>query len=139
MSIVPVLIIDSSPVFLRLLTGVLRHSYNQEIRIIGTAATLDEAFLRCSMTPPDIILVGLGTAAHTNISMISRLREHWPRAGIIVLGLLDTGAYDRQAYADGADAFVRKANLSSELLPAIQQVVRTRQNDEDTTFLQELM
>jgi DNA-binding NarL/FixJ family response regulator len=71
---------------------------------------------------PQVILMGLDSPG---LEAISRLRNMLPGVGIIALTLLRNNAYRQAALAAGADDVVRKAELTTELLPAIRRVTRT--------------
>jgi len=47
-----------------------------------------------------------------------------PKVGIIALTVLDTNGYRQAALAAGADDFVAKASLDTDLLPAIRRVAQ---------------
>jgi DNA-binding NarL/FixJ family response regulator len=56
--------------------------------------------------------------------MAPRLRKVLPSVGIIALTLLEGNAYRQAAMAAGADDLVRKADLITDLLPAIRRVTQ---------------
>jgi DNA-binding NarL/FixJ family response regulator len=58
----------------------------------------------------------------------SLLRKGMPGVGIIALTLLNGNVYRRAAMAAGADDLVRKAELSTNLLPAIRRVAQTNRS-----------
>jgi len=63
----------------------------------------------------------------SGLETIPRLRAMLPEVSIIALTLLDAKVYRQAALAAGADDFVPKANLSTDLLPAIRRVAKTDQ------------
>jgi DNA-binding NarL/FixJ family response regulator len=67
-----------------------------------------------------VILVGLD---RPGLEIIRRLRSMLSDAGIIVLSLLEGNAYRQAVIAAGADDLVRKAELVTDLLPAIRRVM----------------
>jgi DNA-binding NarL/FixJ family response regulator len=71
---------------------------------------------------PDVVIVDMPTPP--GLKVISPLRAALPHASIIALTLLDTDGYRDAALAAGADAFVSKANLSTDLLPSIREAVK---------------
>jgi DNA-binding NarL/FixJ family response regulator len=48
-----------------------------------------------------------------------------PDMGVIALTMLDTDVYRRAALAAGADEFVPKAAMHTDLLPSIRRSVKT--------------
>ena len=59
---------------------------------------------------------------------ISRLRNMLPGVGIIALTLLNDNAYRQAALAAGADDLVRKAEVVTDLLPAIRRVTQAKRS-----------
>ena len=82
---------------------------------------VDEALIQVQDLRPRVILIGLD---RPGLDAISRLRKVLPGAGIIALSLLNDDAYRQAALAAGADDVVRKAELTTELLPAIWRVTQ---------------
>ena len=62
------------------------------------------------------------------LETIPRLRKVLPGVGIIALTLLEGNAYRQAALAAGADDLVRKAELTTDLLPAIRQVMQANRS-----------
>ena len=59
---------------------------------------------------------------------ISRLRNMLPGVGIIALTLLNGNAYQQAALAAGADDLVGKAEVVTDLLPAIRRVAQAKRS-----------
>jgi DNA-binding NarL/FixJ family response regulator len=68
-----------------------------------------------------VILIGLD---RPGLETISRLRTVLPGVGIIALTLLNNSASRKAAMAAGADDVVLKAELITDLLPAIRRVAQ---------------
>ena len=62
------------------------------------------------------------------LETIPRLRKVLPSVGIIALTLLNGNAYRQAALAAGEDDLVRKAELITDLLPAIRQVMQANRS-----------
>ena len=74
---------------------------------------------------PQVILLDLQVPGLPCLEMIPRLRGMVPKAGIIALSLMDAKVYKEAALAAGADEFVGKATLGTDLLVAIRRVARS--------------
>ena len=72
-----------------------------------------------------MILIGLDMPG---LETIRRLRNILPDVGIIALSLLKDNAYRQAALAAGVDDLVRKAELITDLLPAIRRVVQANRS-----------
>jgi len=73
---------------------------------------------------PCVILLDLNMPGLSGLETIPRLRDMLPEVGIIALTLLDPRTYRQAALAAGAEDFVAKANLTTDLLPAIRRVMQ---------------
>jgi len=71
----------------------------------------------------------------SGLETIPLLRAMLPEASIIALTLLDAKVYRQATLAAGADDFVLKANLSTDLLPAIRRVAKTGQPEQEPPVL----
>lgn len=117
-----VLIADDNPTFLRIATRFLETHGTDELEVVGMANGGKEAVTLARELHPHVMLVDLAMPDLPGLEVIPILRETLPEIGIIALTLLDTTGYREAAMAAGADAFVPKATLTTDLLPAIQQV-----------------
>jgi DNA-binding NarL/FixJ family response regulator len=127
---ISVLIVDHSSTFSRIAAFFLHECYQGEVAVIGLARGGEEALEQAQALQPDVVLIDVPTPERSGLGAISRLRETLPQVGIIVLGLLDTDSYQQAAVEAGADDFVPKATLASNLLPAIRRVTHTKQFDQ---------
>jgi CheY-like chemotaxis protein len=84
-----------------------------------------EALAQTQDLQPQVVLVGLEMPG---LETISRPRNMLPDVGIIALTLLKGNAYRQAAMAAGADDVVRKAELTTELLPAIRRVTQANRS-----------
>jgi DNA-binding NarL/FixJ family response regulator len=90
---------------------------------VGAICGGKEALAQTQDLQPQVILIGLD---RPGLETIPRLRKVLPGVGIIVLTLLEGNAYQLAAMAAGADDLVPKAELITDLLPAIRQVMQAR-------------
>lgn len=118
------LLVDDNPTFLRILKSYLDENYLEEVLVVGTASDGNEALAKATELRPDVILLDLAMPGLTGLNAIPHLRRLMPEVGIIVLTVLSTNGYREAAIAAGADEFVPKANLNTDLLPAIRRVKR---------------
>jgi DNA-binding NarL/FixJ family response regulator len=117
-----VLVVDDNEAFLRVATDFLRR--HDDLIVVGAICGGEEALAQAQDLQPQVILIGLDMPGLTGLETISRLRKVLPDVGIIALTLLEGNAYRQAAMAAGADELVPKAELTTELLPAIRRVTR---------------
>ena len=121
-----VLLVDDNPTFLHILTRFL-HEYSQgEVVVVGTADGGEQALVRARELRPDIVLIDLAMPNLPGLEAIPRLRQTLPEMGIIAVTMLGPNGYRQAALAAGADEFVSKTTLSTDLPPALCRVVQAR-------------
>ncbi|MEO8427686.1 MAG: response regulator transcription factor [Verrucomicrobiota bacterium] len=118
-----ILIVDNNPIFRQATTKFLQHNHSDEVVIVGTATEGKEALSQAKVLRPQVILVELCMPGLDGVDFIPRLRMILPKARIIALTLLDVSGYRQSALAAGADDFLSKARLVTDLLPAIRRLV----------------
>ena len=122
---ITVLLVDDNPTFLRIVERFLQGE--DEITVVGTVEGGEEALALIHMLKPDVVLTDLAMPKVSGMEAILRMRAAWPKMGIIALTLLDTTGYRQAALTAGADDFVAKDALNTQLLPTIRRVVAARQ------------
>jgi DNA-binding NarL/FixJ family response regulator len=116
--------VDDNPTFLRILKSFLDENYPEEMLVVGTASDGNEALVRATEIRPDVVLLDLAMPGLNGLNTIPYLRRLMPEVGIIALTVLSTNGYREAAISAGADDFVPKASLNTDLLPAIRRVKR---------------
>jgi CheY-like chemotaxis protein len=128
---VSVLLVDDSPAFLRTATFFLEQC--GEMIVVGTVTDGQEALDRVHDLDPDVVLLDLVMPGMTGWQIIARLRVERPEIGIIAMSVWEIDSYREAALEAGADEFVSKAVISTELLPAIWRVMRVVQSRRKTS------
>lgn len=116
-----ILLVDDNPGFLRILTNFLERSSHGEIVVAGTALGGREGLTKAQELKPQIIIIDLAMPDLHGLAAIPQLRTMLPDVRIIALSLLDVGSYRDEALALGANAFVSKASLDTDLIPTIRR------------------
>ena len=123
---ISLLLVDDNPKFLRLLTRFLHIRYPADVVVIDVARSGIEALARAQSVRPQVVLLDLAMPGMSGWEVIPRLRKDLPEIGIIVLTLLESGGYREMVLEAGADAFVGKSALVTELMPAIRRAATNR-------------
>lgn len=121
---ISLLLVDDSPTFLRLVSRFLSEQYPDEVVIGGLAEGGEAGLAQAQALRPDIVLIDLAMPGLPGLTAIPRLRAALPKVGIIALTLMEPNGYRQAALAGGADEFVSKATLATDLLPAIRRVMQ---------------
>jgi DNA-binding NarL/FixJ family response regulator len=115
-----VLLVDDSPIFLDVTKAFLQR--RSDLVVVGTVRRGEEVLSKAESLRPRIILVDLNMPGLGGLETIRRLRTMWPGVGIIAVTILDGDVYRQAALGAGADAFVSKFTLYTDLLPAIRRL-----------------
>lgn len=119
---ISVLLVDDNPAFLHLITRFLQEY--DDVAVVGAAGGGEEALALAQDLQPDMVLIDLAMPGLSGLAAIPRLRAMLPEVGIIALTVLNTNSYWEAALAAGANDFVAKASLNTDLLPAIRRVAQ---------------
>ena len=118
---ISILLVDDSPSFLGILARFLGEQFADEVIILGTALGGEEALTKFQALRPDVVVLDLVMPGLSGLETIPRLCRLSREVGIVAMTLWGTDAYRQAAYAAGADAFVSKDALATDLLPAIRR------------------
>lgn len=78
--------------------------------------------------PVDILVLDLNLPGQSGFDIATRIRQHLPNIGIVIL-TARTGAQDRlRGYESGADVYLPKPTPPQELLAAVNNLYRRLQN-----------
>jgi DNA-binding NarL/FixJ family response regulator len=110
------------------LRSLLVTAFGSVVMVADLASLLDGA----GRLQPDVAIVDLSLARDGSLGWLGAVRQRCPDLKVIVLSVHDEQSVRRAAMAAGADAFVLKRVIATELLPAVDrlregQVRRTRE------------
>lgn len=114
-----VLLIDENPVFLKTAAGFLKRQNGMVV--LRTSPTLESALIGARDFNPSVVVLDPSSLGTAGLGIITRLRKVSPGVRVIVMALVDSPTYRHASLAAGADGFVAKSDIVSELLPAIQR------------------
>ena len=93
-----------------------------ETQIIGEAANGEEALRLTVALHPGIVLMDIGMPHMNGLEALRRTKAAFPDTKVIVVTVHGEEPYRAVALAGGADGFVLKKALATELLPAIKRL-----------------
>jgi DNA-binding NarL/FixJ family response regulator len=119
---ITVLIVDDNTTFVGIVARFLREQ--PDLAVVGTATSGAEGIKQALQLCPQVILLDLVMPGLSGLYALPRLRKQAPNSAVIVLTLLEGEGYEEAARDAGADGFVPKSRLYTELIPAIRGAAR---------------
>jgi len=111
-----------------ILRGGLRALINlqADMEVVGEAANGPDAEREIRVTEPDVVLMDISMPNGGGLAAIAAVKRVRPRTRIIALTVHDELGYLRAAGRAGADGYVVKRAVDTELLAAIRAVAKGR-------------
>jgi len=98
--------------------GLLETTFGTIVMVADEASLLDGA----DRIQPDVAVVDLSLAGGAGLGWLPALRQRCPELKVIVLSVHDEQSVRRAAMEAGADAFVLKRAIATDLLSAVDAV-----------------
>jgi two-component system secretion response regulator SsrB len=108
--------------------GLLETAFGTVVMVADEASLLEGA----ARLRPDLAVVDLSLARASGLDWLRTLRQRCPDLKVIVLSVHDEQSVRSAAIEAGADAFVLKRAIVTDLLPAIEVVCGTNSVAEPT-------
>ncbi|RZZ84818.1 response regulator [Pseudoxanthomonas winnipegensis] len=115
-----VLVVDDHPLLRDGLRAMLEAQ--PDMRLLGEAGDGHQALERYAQLAPDVVLMDLQMPGMDGVEAIERLRQHDPRARILVLTTYSGDARAVRALQAGAAGYLLKDMLRHDLLDTIRTV-----------------
>ena len=115
-----ILLVDQQTGFLGAATEFLERE--DDLTVLGTAGGHAAALAQVRALGPKVILLDPSSPGMGGLGVIRIYKGLLPDVKVIVLTLMDSNTYRRASLVAGANDFVSKATLVTDLLPAIQRV-----------------
>ena len=113
-----VLLADRHHAFTEGVRSLLETAFKTVIMVADSASLLEGA----GRIQPDLAIVDLSLASDGDLSWIRALRRRCPVLKVVVLSVHDEQSVRRAALEAGADAFVLKRAIATDLLPAVDRL-----------------
>jgi DNA-binding NarL/FixJ family response regulator len=112
-----ILIVDDN---LRFLETLRRFLARPTLQVVGAAITGGEALGEAARTHPDLVLMDIAMPEMSGLEATRLLKAQTDPPRVIILTFHDQPEYAAEAVAAGADRLVTKAEMDTQLLPAIR-------------------
>ena len=123
MSVVRVLLVDDFEPFRKFACGVLKG--RPELQVICEASDGEEAVLKARELQPDLILMDIGLPKLNGIEAARRILRSSPQSKILFVSQESSVEVVQAALDTGACGYLAKADAGSELLGAVDSVLRS--------------
>ena len=121
-SAVKILLVDDHRMFREGIRNRLaRHT---RFKVIGEAASADEAIKIMQQTVPSIVILDIRMQGPSGIELARRLRHEWPDVKILVLSGYDFDQYVRALARIGIHGYVLKDGPQEDLIHALDEIAR---------------
>ncbi len=116
---VKVVIIEKEPLYRRGLVGCL--SSDNQIDLVGSAATVEEGYKLTDENSPDVAIVGTTMANAPGLALATEMRRRFPALATIVVAASETDDELFSAIRAGAAAYCGKDVPEEELLELVKR------------------
>ena len=113
------IIVDDHPEMISIVTQLLRDHYD----IIATSGTGGEGLKAIACLEPDCVVLDISMPDLSGIEVAQRLKAIRSRVKIIFLTVHEDPDYVKEALTAGANAYVLKSQLESDLVTALKQTL----------------
>ena len=115
-----VLIVDDQQMF----REGIRHRLSQEpdMKVVGEAASAEEALAMVPETEPDIVVLDIRLPAKSGIEAAKVVRREWPSIKILMLSGYDFDQYVRAAARAGMEGYLLKDAPQETLVDALREI-----------------
>ena len=102
----------------------VRRELGDEFEIVATVGNGEEAVDAVCRLDPDVLVIDISMPVLNGLEAASRLRATSCRTKIVFLTIHTDPDYIAAAFSSGASAYVSKNRLSTDLVPAIREVLQ---------------
>jgi len=121
-SFIRILVVDDFEPWHRFVSTLLQNE--PSLKIVGQAFDGSEAIQKTRALEPDLILLDIGLPRLNGLEAARQMREHSPNATILFCSEHRSPEIVEAALETGALGYIGKRDAASELLPAVETVLR---------------
>lgn len=117
-------IADDHQLFTEGLKNILRRSDRFQFQIIGEAENGKELLPILDRTFPDLLLLDLNMPESDGLEVLQHVRNQYKEMKIVALTMYDEAKLVKSAFKAGVDGYILKNSDPSELIDAIEEVMK---------------
>jgi len=109
-----------------LIQEAMRLELRREVEVVATVQDGAAALEAVARHQPDVLLLDVSLPKVNGITVAQQVKQSWPELKILFVSAQSDRAYVEQAFRSGANGYVLKGSISSELRQAIREVLEGR-------------
>jgi two-component system, NarL family, response regulator DegU len=126
------LIVDDHPLFRQGVRYSLQEEY--DIKVVGDAASAEEALQFIVASPPDVMLIDINLPGMDGLELTRHIHRTYPSLGVVVLSMHENDEQAFNALRAGAAAYYSKEISSVNLAQVVRRVARGEYVINDVMF-----
>jgi DNA-binding NarL/FixJ family response regulator len=128
-----ILLVDNHPLVRRTIRTLLER--NDGIDVVGEAKDGVEAVEQAAVLKPDVVVMDVKMPQMDGLQATKAIRAHQPKIGVVLISMYSAADLDESIHKVGAAAFVSKAAVLAELLPAVRMAAGDDQPGTLSSFI----
>jgi DNA-binding NarL/FixJ family response regulator len=117
-----VLLADDHEAMLEQVRSILRKDFD----VIGAVGNGRDAVAEVQRLDPDVLVIDISMPVLNGLQAVSQLRSKKCRTKYVFLTVHEDSDFVAAAFSAGASAYVTKAHVATDLVPAIQEALSGR-------------
>ena len=119
-----VLIVDDHPIVREGLIQLINHRSNGKLTVVEQADNAQTALNAVANRKPDIVILDVFLKDTNGIELIKQIKKNHAQTVVLMLSMHDESLYAERALCAGADGYIMKTETPSNIMQAIQHVLK---------------
>jgi DNA-binding NarL/FixJ family response regulator len=116
-----IMLVDDNNGFLAVAQEYIEAS--DDFVVVHTASSGEDALALLALQQPDILIVDLSMQGISGLDVARQVKARWPGLPVVILTMYDTALHRQAATEAGADAYVVKTTMDTELVPLLHRLL----------------
>jgi DNA-binding NarL/FixJ family response regulator len=94
-----------------------------DFKVSQSARSEAEALDCLEHRQPDVVIVDLALGSTSGLDLTRQIKARWPHLPVVVLSMHDTALHRQAAQESGANGYVVKSAMATDLVPLLGSVI----------------